>query len=231
MSDAPIAVALDTGDLATATRWAQAVGPHVSTLKVGLELFCAEGPGAVEKIRSAADVALFLDLKLHDIPATVGGAARSVAPLAPDYLTVHASGGSAMIAAAAQALPDTKITAVTILTSLADADLDELGIAGPSADAVVRLAKLAVAAGARALVCSPQEVAMVRAAVGGAVTLITPGVRPADAAHDDQARVATPERALADGADIVVIGRPITGAADPGEAAAAIAASLPPRAR
>jgi orotidine-5'-phosphate decarboxylase len=223
---APVAVALDTGDLATATRWAQAVGPHVSTLKVGLELFCAEGPSAVEKIRAAADADLFLDLKLHDIPATVAGAARSVAPLAPDYLTVHASGSSAMITAAAEALPQTKITAVTILTSLSDGDLAKLGIAGPPDQAVVRLAELAVAAGARALVCSPQEVAMVRAAVGGQVTLITPGVRPADASHDDQARVATPERALADGADIVVIGRPITGAADPGEAAAAIAASL-----
>jgi orotidine-5'-phosphate decarboxylase len=223
---APVAVALDTGDLATATRWAQAVGPHVSTLKVGLELFCAEGPSAVEKIRAAADADLFLDLKLHDIPATVAGAARSVAALAPDYLTVHVSGSSAMIAAAAEALPHTKITAVTILTSLSDGDLAKLGIAGPPDQAVVRLAELAVAAGARALVCSPQEVAMVRAAVGGQVTLITPGVRPADASHDDQARVATPERALADGADVVVIGRPITGAADPGEAAAAIAASL-----
>jgi orotidine-5'-phosphate decarboxylase len=222
-------VALDTGDLATATRWAQSVSPHVSTLKVGLELFCAEGPGAVEKIRAAADADLFLDLKLHDIPATVAGAARSVGALAPDFLTVHASGSTAMIAAAAEALPDTKITAVTILTSLSGADLEALGIAGPPGDAVVRLARLAVGAGARALVCSPQEVAMVRAAVGPDVTLITPGVRPAAASHDDQARVATPEKALADGADIVVIGRPITGAADPGEAAAAIAASLPRR--
>jgi orotidine-5'-phosphate decarboxylase len=229
MSRSPIAVALDTGDLATATRWAQSVSPHVGTLKVGLELFCAEGPGAVEKIRAAADADLFLDLKLHDIPATVAGAARSVGALAPDFLTVHASGSAAMIAAAAEALPDTKITAVTILTSLSGADLEALGIAGPPGDAVVRLARLAVGAGARALVCSPQEVAMVRAAVGPDVTLITPGVRPAAASHDDQARVATPEKALADGADIVVIGRPITGAADPGEAAAAIAASLPRR--
>jgi orotidine-5'-phosphate decarboxylase len=223
---APIAVALDTGDLATATRWAQALAPHVSTFKVGLELFCAEGPGAVEKIRATGDAALFLDLKLHDIPATVAGAARSVASLAPDYLTIHASGGSAMIAAAAEALPNTKITAVTILTSLSADDLDRLGIAGPPADAVVRLAKLAVDAGARALVCSPQEVALVRAAVGASTTLITPGVRPAGSATHDQARVATPEQALADGADLVVIGRPITGADDPAEAAAAIAAAL-----
>ena len=223
---APIAVALDTGDLALATRWAQAVAPHVSTVKVGLELFCAQGPSAVEKIRAAADVDLFLDLKLHDIPATVAGASRSVAPLSPDYLTVHASGGPAVIAAAAEALPATKITASTILTSLSAEDLELLGIAGPPADAVVRLARLAVDAGARALVCSPQEVALVRSAVGADVTLITPGVRPAGADTHDQARVATPERALADGADLVVIGRPITGANDPGEAAAAIASTL-----
>jgi orotidine-5'-phosphate decarboxylase len=232
MSDpAPIAVALDTGDLATATRWAQAVAPHVSTLKIGLQLFCAEGPGAVEKIRAASDSDIFLDLKLHDIPNTVAGAARSVSSLSPDYLTVHASGGAGMVAAAAEALPDTRITAITILTSLTADDLAELGIAGPPEDAVVRLATIAVSAGARALVCSPREVGMVRAAVGPDITLITPGVRPADATHDDQARVATPERAVADGADIVVVGRPITGAADPGEAAAAIAASLAGRVR
>jgi orotidine-5'-phosphate decarboxylase len=227
----PIAVALDTGDLPTAVRWAQAVAPHVSTVKVGLELFCAEGPGAVEKIRASADVALFLDLKLHDIPATVGGAARSVAPLAPDYLTVHASGGPAMVAAAVEALPATRVTAITILTSLSAADLDALGIAGPPAEAVVRLARIAVEAGARALVCSPHEVALVRAAVGPEITLITPGVRPAGGDHHDQARVATPEQALADGADLVVIGRPITGADDPGEAAAAIASTLLGRGR
>lgn len=223
---APIAVALDTGDLATAVRWAQSVAPYVSTVKVGLELFCAEGPGAVEKIRAAAEVEIFLDLKLHDIPATVRGAARSVASLAPDYLTVHASGGPAVIAAAAEALPETRVTAITILTSLTADDLDLLGIAGPPADAVVRLAQIAVDAGARALVCSPQEVALVRAAVGDGVRLITPGVRPAGTDTHDQARVATPEQALADGADLVVVGRPITGADDPGEAAGSIAAAL-----
>jgi orotidine-5'-phosphate decarboxylase len=223
---APIAVALDTADLARAVRWAAAVAPHVSTAKVGLELFCAEGPAAVEKIRASADLDIFLDLKLHDIPATVRGAARSVAAVAPAYLTVHASGGTAMIAAAAEALPDTRIAAVTILTSLAAADLDRLGIAGPPADAVRRLAVLAVAAGARALVCSPQEVALVRAAIGPDVTLITPGVRPAGGDTQDQARVATPEQALADGADLLVVGRPITAAEDPGAAAQALAATL-----
>jgi orotidine-5'-phosphate decarboxylase len=225
-NSSPIAVALDTADLGAAVRWATAVAPYASTAKVGLELFCAEGGAAVEKIRASTELDIFLDLKLHDIPATVAGAARSVARLSPAYLTVHASGGPAMIAAAAKELPNTKITAVTILTSLSAADLDLIGIAGPPADAVVRLAKLAVDAGARALVCSPQEVAMVRAAVGPEVTLITPGVRPAGANADDQARIATPEQAIADGADLLVIGRPITGAADPGVAAAAIAVSL-----
>jgi orotidine-5'-phosphate decarboxylase len=223
---APIAVALDTGEISTAVQWVAATGSHIRTAKVGLELFCAEGPGAVEKVRAAADVEIFLDLKLHDIPATVAGAARSVGRIAPDYLTVHASGGPAMVAAAAEALPDTKIAAVTILTSLSAADLDQLGVAGPPEQAVRRLARLAVAAGARAIVCSPQEVAAVRSEVGQTITLITPGVRPAGASLDDQARVATPEQALADGADLVVIGRPITGADDPGEAAAAIAAKL-----
>ena len=223
---APIAVALDTSDVAVATRWAGAVAPYVSTVKVGLELFCAEGPAAVEKVRAAADVELFLDLKLHDIPATVAGAARSLAPLRPRLLTVHASGGPAMIAAAADAIPDTLIAAVTILTSLSAEDLDRLGIAGTPDEAVTRLARLAVDAGARALVCSPREVALVRAAVGPGVVLVTPGVRPAGADVNDQARVATPEQALADGADLLVIGRPITGAADPAEAARSIAAPL-----
>jgi orotidine-5'-phosphate decarboxylase len=222
----PLAVALDTADLAVAARWAAAVAPYVSTAKIGLELFCAEGPAAVEKIRAGAELDIFLDLKLHDIPATVAGAARTVAAVAPAYLTVHACGGPAMISAAAEALPATRIAAVTILTSLDAADLDRLGITGSPAEAVRRLAVLAVAAGARALVCSPREVALVRAAVGSDVVLITPGVRPAGGDRQDQARVATPEQALADGADLLVVGRPITAAADPGAAAAALAATL-----
>jgi len=223
---APVAVALDTHDLDRAVRWAGAVAPHVSTVKIGLELFLAEGSTAVEKVRAGTDLDVFLDLKLHDIPATVAGAAASVAPLAPAYLTVHAAGGPAMVSAAAAALPQTRIAAVTVLTSLSSEDLARLGIAGPPREAAVRLALIAVDAGARALVCSPLEVAQLRAAVGPDVTLITPGVRPP--AHDagDQARVATPQEAIAAGADLLVIGRPITGAADPGDAAAAIAASI-----
>jgi orotidine-5'-phosphate decarboxylase len=222
----PLAVALDTADLAVAVRWAAAVAPYVSTAKIGLELFCAEGPAAVEKIRAGAELDIFLDLKLHDIPATVAGAARAVDAVAQAYLTVHACGGPAMIEAAAEALPATRIAAVTILTSLDVADLERLGIAGPPASAVRRLAVLAVAAGARALVCSPREVALVRAVVGPDIVLITPGVRPAGGDRQDQARVATPEQALADGADLLVVGRPITAAADPGAAAAALADTL-----
>ncbi len=223
---APIAVALDAPDLETAARWAGLVTPHVSTVKIGLELYLRYGPEVVASIRGASGVRVFLDLKLHDIPATVGGAARAVARLRPEILTVHAAGGPEMIKAAADAAPGTVVAAVTVLTSLGPADLERIGTAGPVPDAVRRLAALAVGAGARGLVCSPQEVAAVRAEVGPGIILITPGVRPAGAHANDQARVATPEEALRDGADLLVIGRPITGAPDPGAAAAAIAAPL-----
>jgi orotidine-5'-phosphate decarboxylase len=226
VTPAPIAVALDAPDLETAARWASLVTPHVTTVKVGLELYLRYGPDVVASVRGASRVQVFLDLKLHDIPATVAGAARAVARLKPAFLTVHASGGSTMIRAAVEAAPGTKIAAVTILTSLRDADLAEIGLAGPASDAVLRLAAFAVEAGAQALVCSPREAAAVRAEVGPEVTLITPGVRPQGADVQDQARVATPEQALAAGADLLVIGRPITGAPDPGAAAAGIAAAL-----
>jgi orotidine-5'-phosphate decarboxylase len=223
---APIAVALDAPDLETAARWAGLVTPHVSTVKIGLELYLRYGPEVVASIRGASGVQVFLDLKLHDIPVTVARAARVVARLRPGLLTVHAAAGAAAIKAAVQAAPDTKIVAVTVLTSLSGADLGEIGLAGPVSDAVRRLAGLAVAAGARGLVCSPQEVAAVRAEVGPEIILITPGVRPAGSDANDQARIATPEEALRAGADLLVIGRPITGAADPGAAAAALAVSL-----
>ncbi|HAN72002.1 MAG TPA: orotidine-5'-phosphate decarboxylase [Actinobacteria bacterium] len=229
---APVAVAMDAPSLTVMAEWARAVAPVVSTLKVGLEVFCRDGAAAVTAARQAADEAghpgidVFLDLKLHDIPATVRGAASAVSGLDPTFLTVHATGGTAMITAAAEALPATRITAVTVLTSLSEEDLARIGLLGPSREAVVRLATLAVEAGARAIVCSPQEVAAVRSVVPADVTLITPGVRPAGAALDDQQRVATPEQALADGADLLVIGRPITGADDPRAAALAVARSL-----
>src|ERR1700722_9268565 len=167
---APVAVALDAPDLETAARWAALVTPHVSTVKVGLELYLRYGPQVVATVRGASRVSVFLDLKLHDIPATVAGAARAVARLRPDVLTVHATGGADVIRAA-----------VTVLTSLGDDDLGRIGMTGPVPDAVLRLATLSVAAGAQGLVCSPREVSAVRSEVGPDVTLITPGVRPAGA--------------------------------------------------
>ncbi|HEU0132853.1 MAG TPA: orotidine-5'-phosphate decarboxylase [Mycobacteriales bacterium] len=223
---APIAVALDAPDVDTAARWANAVQRYVSVLKVGLELFCRHGPDVVNVVRGGTGLDLFLDLKLHDIPNTVAGAARSVARLKPAYLTVHASGGRDMVRAAVEAAPDVKIAAVTLLTSLDEHALRVLGVDQQPRDVVLRLASVAVEAGARAVVCSPQEVAAVRAEVGDGITLVTPGVRLEGGDAQDQARVATPARALADGADLLVIGRPITGASDPGAAAAAIAADL-----
>ncbi len=154
------------------------------------------------------------------------GAARAVSRLRPDVLTVHAAGGADVIRAAVEASPGTVVAAVTVLTSLKDRDLNRIGMTGTVTDAVLRLATLSVEAGAQGLVCSPREVSAVRSEVGPDVTLITPGVRPAGADANDQARVATPEEAMLAGADLLVIGRPITSAADPGAAAAAIAASL-----
>jgi orotidine-5'-phosphate decarboxylase len=223
---APIAVALDAPDLETAARWAGLVTPHVSTVKVGLELYLRYGPEVVASIRGASGVRIFLDLKLHDIPATVTSAARAVARLRPDLLTVHAAGGPEVVRAAVQGAPDTTVAAVTVLTSLSGADLERIGMLGPMSGAVRRLAALAVESGARGLVCSPQEVAAVRSEVGPDIILITPGILPVGASPHDQARTATPEEALRAGANLLVIGRPITGAPDPGAAAAAIAAPL-----
>ncbi|HEY1820143.1 MAG TPA: orotidine-5'-phosphate decarboxylase [Trebonia sp.] len=223
---APVAVALDAPDIDVAAHWATLVTPYVSTVKIGLELYLRYGPTVVATVRGGSGVQVFLDLKLHDIPNTVDGAARAVAKLRPEILTVHAAGGADMIKAAVQAVPDTIVAGVTLLTSIGDKDLIELGIDGSVSDAVRRMAALAVSAGARGLVCSPQEVAAVRAEVGPGILLITPGIRPAGATTDDQARVATPEEALKAGADLLVIGRPITKSPDPGAAAAAIATSL-----
>jgi orotidine-5'-phosphate decarboxylase len=226
MSKAPIAVALDAPDLATAREWAAAVAPYVQVVKVGLEVFLRDGHESVHVAREASGCDIFLDVKLHDIPATVAGAAHSVAKLAPKYLTVHASGGQDMIKAAVEALPETYVTAVTILTSLSQDQLSAMGWNGSAQDIVKRLAALSVAAGARAIVCSPQEVAAVRAEVGPETVLITPGVRPAGSDAADQKRIATPEQALADGANLLVIGRPITAAANIADAAAMIASNI-----
>ena len=223
---APIAVALDAPNLLITQEWAKAVGPHVQVVKVGLEVFLRDGHASVKAAREASGCDVFLDLKLHDIPATVNGAAESVSILNPKYLTVHASGGADMIKAAAEAVPDTLITAVTILTSLTQEQLTQMGWAGSAQDIVKRLAAMSVGAGARAIVCSPQEVKAVRSEVGNAAVLITPGVRPAGSDAGDQKRIATPQQALADGADLLVIGRPITASSDVAKAAQQIASSL-----
>ena len=225
-----LCVALDAPDLGTAEAWARATAPHARLLKVGLELFSAEGGQAVRRI--AAHGPVFLDLKLHDIPTTVAGAVRSIAPLRPAFLTIHAAGGGARVAAAREAAEKAggegrmRILAVTVLTSLDAAALAETGVAGGPVQQVLRLARLAVAAGADGLVCSPREVAPLRDALGGGPVLVVPGVRPAGSAADDQARTATPEEMAAAGADYVVVGRPITRAPDPAAAAAAIARAL-----
>ncbi|NKE44859.1 orotidine-5'-phosphate decarboxylase [Roseomonas frigidaquae] len=224
-----LCVALDAPDLATAESWAGAVAPHAGLLKVGLELFSAEGGAAVRRI--AAHRPVFLDVKLHDIPNTVAGAIRSLAPLGPAWITVHAAGGAAMVEAARKAAEAgggvrPRILAVTVLTSLDAAALAATGVAGGPVQQVLRLARLAMAAGADGLVCSPREVRPIRDALGELPVLVVPGVRPAGSAADDQARTATPEQVARDGADWIVVGRPITQAADPGAAARAIAAAL-----
>ncbi|MCB9931585.1 MAG: orotidine-5'-phosphate decarboxylase [Alphaproteobacteria bacterium] len=229
MAKAPVFVALDTTDLAQAEAWAAAVAPHLAGVKIGLEFFYAHGAAGAQRV--AAHTPLFLDLKLHDIPNTVAGGLRAVlGHLQPRYINIHAGGGPAMIRAAADAVatasPATRLLAVTVLTSLDDADLAAVGQQGPAAEQVLRLARLARANGAHGVVCSPAEVAMLRAEIGPDFDLVVPGIRPAGAAVQDQKRVMTPPDAIAAGATALVIGRPITGAPDPAEAARQIAASL-----
>jgi orotidine-5'-phosphate decarboxylase len=225
-----IAVAFDTTDPRRAAAWARALVGRIGVGKVGLELFAAAGPPSVAAVREAG-LPVFLDLKLHDIPNTVAGAVRAVAPLGVSMLTVHAAGGRAMIAAAREAAeaagPDRPmILAVTVLTSLGSADLAATGVPDAPASQALRLARLALEAGADGLVCSPLEVAPLRAALGPAVRLVVPGIRPAGSTADDQARVMTPAEAVAAGADWLVIGRPVTRAPDPAATAEAIAATL-----
>lgn len=220
-----LVVALDVPSLGEATDLAAALAGEVGWLKVGLELFAAEGPEAVRAI--AAHAPVFLDLKLHDIPATVERAAARVASLGAGLLTVHASGGPAMIGAAVRGLGDGgQVLAVTVLTSMSDGDL--AAVQQPAAAVQVpTLARVAVDAGAPGLVCAAPDLVAVRDTVGPQVRLVTPGIRSAGAGVDDQVRVATPASAVDDGADLLVIGRPITRADDPVAAARAIAAELP----
>ena len=211
MKKAPIVLAVDTPQLETAIEWVKATQDSVSVFKLGLEFFLTFGSDGVKAIKDVTDSDIFLDLKLHDIPHTVSGATKAIAHLAPKFLTVHASGGSAMVAAAVQAAPKTHITGVTILTSLSDNDVSEIGYGANALTSAVGLAQLATKAGAGAIVCSPLEISAIRSAVGTAPIIITPGVRPADStASDDQVRTMTPKAAIEAGASLVVIGRPIT---------------------
>jgi len=232
LSSSPIFCAIDRPDPAGALTLARSLNGVVGGVKLGLEFFCASGPAGVRTVQEAG-LPIFLDLKLHDIPNTVAGAVRSALALEPAMLTLHASGGAAMLRAAVeakrQAGSSTWLLAVTVLTSLDDADLAEAGVAGGTGAQVERLARLAVEAGIDGLVCSPHEIARLRRILPAGVKLVVPGIRPAGPAGDDQKRVMTPQEALAAGADLLVVGRPITGAADPAAAARALLGNGPGR--
>lgn len=222
-----VAVALDTSDRATFERWCALFGPRVGVLKVGLEAFVRWGPAAIEIARRHAR-GLFLDLKLHDIPNTVAGAVRSARELAVDYLTLHSAGGPAMIAAAAEAAEGkVALLAVTVLTHLDEPTLERLDLPGGSARRALLWAHLAREAGASGVVCSPLELAALRAAEPRPFMLVAPGIRPAGATGgDDQRRTASAAAAIASGADLIVIGRPLTQAPDPEAALAGLAREL-----
>jgi orotidine-5'-phosphate decarboxylase len=222
-----IIVALDTDSPEAALAAVSALAGEVGLFKVGMELFPRGGPELVERIR-ATGAEVFLDLKFHDIPNTVAGAVKSAVALGVKFATVHASGGKAMLAAAAAAAAGsgTTLLAVTVLTSLDDADLSSVGFALRAAEAVDRLAGLAVDAGIGGIVCSAKEVAAVRARVGKEVVLVTPGVRLPEDSVGDQKRVVTPFEAVRAGANYIVVGRPITKASDPVAAARKFAAEM-----
>ena len=224
----PILCAIDTQDLGRAQALIAATTGAVGGVKLGLEFFTAQGPSGI-RAAAGAQKNVFLDLKLHDIPNTVAGAVRSALALDPLLLTLHCAGGAAMMRAAVEArgAARTKLLGITVLTSLDDNDLAATGQSCPAAAQVRRLALLAKASGLDGVVCSPQEVAMVREACGKDFLLVVPGIRPAGAAIGDQKRVQTPRSAIDAGADYLVIGRPITEATDPQAAARAILAELP----
>ena len=221
----PVFLAVETVDLEAAKALVAAAAPAIGGLKLGLEFFNRHGLDGVAAL--TADLPLFLDLKLHDIPNTVAGAVRAVEAARPSLLTIHASGGGAMIRAArAAATAATRILAVTVLTSLDEVDLRSIGQSVPLTDQVKRLAALAQESGADGVVCSPWEVASLRAQCGQDFVLVVPGIRPSGAELGDQKRVMGPAAAIAAGASCLVIGRPISAAADPRAAALAIAAEL-----
>ncbi|MGE0667737.1 MAG: orotidine-5'-phosphate decarboxylase [Sphingomonadales bacterium] len=226
--------ALDTPSVDVALGWAARLKGLVGGLKLGLEFFGAQGPDGVRRV-AATGTPIFLDLKFHDIPNTVAQAVASVTPLAPVLMTIHAGGGQAMMRAAADAARETaakagvarpKLLGVTVLTSLDAGDLAAAGVSGGVEDQVVRLARLAQDSGLDGVVCSPKEIVPIRRACGPDLILLVPGIRPAGAALGDQKRVMTPREAVDAGATYLVIGRPITEAADPRAAAQDIARSL-----
>lgn len=221
----PVFVAIDTPDLARAIHIAEAVRDHAGGLKLGLEFFSAQGPEGVRRI-GGFGLPLFLDLKLHDIPNTVAKAVEALASLEPAILTVHAAGGREMLAAAKRASPSsTRVVAVTLLTSLDAGDLADLGTDRSPAEQVAGLSRVARESGVDGIVCSGAEVAGARREWPGGF-FVVPGIRPAGAEAGDQKRVVTPAQALADGASVLVIGRPITGAPDPEQAIVEIVAGL-----
>ena len=218
MTDPKVIVALDYPDAQSALDLAARLEPSLCRLKVGKELFTAAGPQLLEQVmRRGFDV--FLDLKFHDIPNTAAQACKAAAALGVWMVNVHALGGRKMMeaarAAVAQAVRPPKLVAVTVLTSMAQEDLSEIGIVATPAEMVLRLAALARASGLDGVVCSAQEAALLRQHCGREFCLVTPGIRPADAAADDQSRIMTPRAALENGSNYLVIGRPITKAADP----------------
>ncbi|MFD2204683.1 orotidine-5'-phosphate decarboxylase [Kiloniella antarctica] len=228
-----IYVAIDTPDINRATKLARLLSGEVGGIKIGKELFTAQGPNAVRG--AVGGEPLFVDLKFHDIPNTVAGAIRSSLHMRPFMVNVHASGGKAMMQAAVEAARETSedlgiprplVLAVTVLTSLDDTDLSDVGQKGPAADQVKRLALLAQESGIDGVVCSSREITLLRETCGPDFKLVVPGIRPTWAAVGDQKRIMTPKDAVAAGADYLVIGRPITGAEDPVAAARRIVEEL-----
>ena len=226
--------ALDSKDLKTVEALANKLSESVDGFKLGLEFFCSNGQEGIERIKTLG-LPLFLDLKLHDIPNTVAGAVRSIAPFTPNYLTVHASGGSEMLKAAVSAsheeaerlnLPRIKLLAVTILTSLSHSNLESIGRRGNTEDAVVRLAALSAESGIDGLVCSPKEIDIVRQKVREDIEIFVPGIRPLGTMKNDQKRASTPKEAILSGATALVVGRPITQADNPSQKAKDIQAEI-----
>jgi len=214
---ARLIIALDVSTAAAAQKIVTAVGDSAFTYKVGMQLYTSEGPQLVRDL-VASGRRVFLDLKYHDIPNTVEGAVREASQLGVSMLTVHASGGSKMLRAAVQAgrgRPELMVLAVTVLTSMGENDLEMIGMRGAITDAVLRLAKVALAEGCHGVVASAQEASRLRTELGNNFAVVTPGVRPAGHAVGDQVRVVAPAQAIAAGASYIVVGRPITDAADP----------------